>query len=110
MKLISLLTLAVLALAEEPKPIGAEERDRIRVLQIAAYDKLERVSAAKLKRAEAETEILKAEAEFAAANAKIMEHVRELYKRIGVNGDAWQLKPDLAWERTRTEEKKEGKK
>ncbi len=97
MRIIVLLYCAAL-FAEEPPaspfPISAEERDRVRVLQIGAYEKLSKVDNLKL-------ELLKAENEFAVANAKILDHVRVLYRRLGVNDDVWQLTPALEWERVR---------
>lgn len=101
--LAALCCAAVTGTDSEPTPISAEERDKIRALQIAAYERLQRVQELKL-------DLLKAENDFAAANARIMDHVRDLYRRVGVNDQVFQLTPTLSWERIKAEATGEKKK
>jgi hypothetical protein len=90
---------AFLAKAEEtgqpePAPIGLEERDAVKSLQLLAYKALVRLR-------DAEIESLKAQRDLADANRKIDEMAANIKVRLQA-GEDWELTPEFVWRKKAT--------
>lgn len=79
--------------AKEPQPVTAEDRERVKDLQILAHEAVERINKAEAEKQKAEVDRLRAEMDLMRLNAQI-ERVRDELYRAYKAGDTWEFEPN----------------